>query len=934
MKKLIRILLWIAGIFVALLILAIVAVKIFLPVEKIKAMAVEEGSARLGREIVVEGLDLSIWGGLGVELQGVRIGNPEGFESGDLLTADKVDLKLQLLPLIFGDIRVNRLVIDRPDVRLLKTASGAVNYSFESADSTILPEEARQIPAEGQAAALVISFEELDIRDGSIWYRDDSTGMSLRLTGFDLASSLEYPRDGFYQSSGRLRADTVLISTAEPYPPVSIDLNYRTAFDLATGTLSIENINANVNDLRLKLVGQLSGLPDLKAASMNVSSDQIAIADLLSLLSPEQRAKLTDYSMSGSFSLDVDLTYPVASDRPEWVYTGTAALNDVRMSAASFPGELAFRRCLVDFQPDNLRLNIEDGSFDGRPLKGYLVVDNFTDPVLSGELAGGLDLALVEPFLPAGPGHEVSGRTEFDLKFSGPIKVVDSLVFSGELKVSGGKYRSALVPEPIENFDLDAYLDRRLVNLRRLDCRFPSGQLSLKGRLTDLVPYLLADSVAARSVSPTVEADIKGTVDLAMAKPYLPPRGNPQLSGELKLDVNVTGRLKSLESLRSRGQVTITGGSYADSLLPEPIERFDAELWLKPDTIDIRRLDAKFTSSDISMKGQLIRPFPYFLPVLELARDSLPQPLLLFELSSHRFDTDRLFPEAVPGAGAEATTLSVDSLSPVILPDIEGRGTVRADTVIYCKVELTEVTGKVRMLDRKIECYDASARVYTGSVSGKTTIDLSDFERPRYVGEFKAEQIESDDFVSRFSKFGGHLFGKADFAGSYNAQGWEPAEFFSSLTMDGDLNVRNGKLVTTGAVFSAFSELGSRLGKTVDKEQALKDLMSKVIVRDGRVFTDSLKSVMGGLGNLALIGSYGFDETLDYSGMLSLSEVSGGQLGAVGKLFGQKDTKQVNVPFKIGGTILSPRVEIDYEALGKQLGENLLNQAVDRLKKR
>jgi ribosomal protein L31 len=936
MKKLMKILLWIAGIVVALFVLLVIGVKLFLPADKIKAMAIEKGSAALGREIQVAGLDISIWGGLGVELQQVSVGNPAGFQTSPFLTAEKIDLKLQLLPLIFGDVKFDRLVIDKPNVNMVKTAAGAVNYAFATADTLNLPEDAKAIPPEGQSAAMAISFGELEIKNGLVAYRDDSSNVTMDAVGLDLVSSLEYPREGVYQSAGRLQVDTVRLAMDKPYPSLALDVNYRVSYELPTHTLALESITAGINAMRLKLSGQISGLPDMKSARMNVSSDQIDIANVLSLLSPEQRAKLADYTIGGKFSLDVDLTLDTSKEEAAWVYGGNVALTDVKMSGKKFPGELALSRCLLDLKPNQIRLNIEDGSFDKQPLKGYLTVDDFAAPRISGELSGSLDLAVATPFLPTGKGHELSGRSKFDLKFSGPVKKIDSLSFSGDLTVTGGKYNSKLMPEPIQDFNLDAYFDRRVVNIRNLDCSFPSGKLAIKGRVTDLVPYFLADSTSPVKVKPQVDADIKGTVDLAMVKRYLPPKGNPQLSGQLVVDVNAAGLLSDLTSFRPRGQVEIQNASYNDSLLPEPIRRFDAQLVLKPDTIDVRKLEVQFTSSDVAMTGQLTRPFPYFLPVLGLNRDSLPKPLFVFELSSHRFDTDKLFPEAVPGAGEAGMTISADSVSPMILPDIEGRGTARADTVIYCKVELSQVTGKIRIKDRKIECYEANAKVYTGTVTGNTTIDLSDFEHPQYTGEFAATQVEANDFVSRFSKFSGFVFGKTDFTGNFNAVGWEPADFLKSLTLDGKANIHDGKVVTSGAILSSFTDLASKLGKSFDKEQALKNLVSQVIVKEGRVYLGDLATSLGQLGDMGLGGSYGFDGTLEYAGTLKTSANVTDQMGGLGKLLGggQGDAKRVNLPFKVTGTITAPKLTFDYTALGKAAGENLLNQAVDKLLKK
>jgi len=922
MKKILKILFWTVGILVVLIVLAVIGLKLFFPAEKIRALAVEKGSATLGREIAVEGLDISVWGGLGVELQNVRIGNPEGMDGPDFFTADYIDLKLQLLPLLSGDIQVDRLIIEAPTVRMRKSASGDINYAFASADSTALPTEAAEVPPEGQAAALAISFEELEISGGRISFQDDSSGISFELSGVDLATSLEYPRAGFYQSTGRLRADSVRVAIPEVYPSVAFELNYRVSYDMASGNLIIERAGTVINKARFKVTGELGNVTEVMSVSLNIQSEQISISDLLSLLPTPQRAMLADYTIDGSFTLDADLRNDSPAEDVVWYYTGTAVLRDLAIASESFDGDLRIGRCLVDFKPDNLRMNIEDGSFDGQPLKGHLVVDDFDNPRISGELAGGLDLALLAPFLPVGQGHQVAGRCAFDLKFSGPIREPESLIFTGNLQVSDGRYSSAIVPEPIETFSLDAYFDNRLLKIRELSCRFASGQLRFAGRITDLVSYLLADS--GSTVSPDIEATMDGVVDLAMAEPFLTQKGAPELSGELAVDVSFAANLSDLSSFSSQGTITVSNAAYTDSLLPEPIEHFDAQLSLRPDTIEVIRLNARMTSSDVTFEGSLIRPFPYFLPIIDLNRNDLEKPLFLFALSSHRFDSDKLFPEAVPGSGSKAVAFTADSVSAVILPDIDGRGTFKADTVIYSGVELTGVTGKIRIHNRRIECYDASANVYSGSVSGKTTIDLSDFNNPHYTGEFSATRIETNDFVTQFSGFGGHLYGKGNLTGSYDAHGWEPEAFLNSLTMDGDLEVRDGRLVTSGAVFSALTELASRMGKSFDKEQPLKGFASKIKARNGRVSTDQMTGKMGDIGDFKLDGSYGFDETLDYVGTIILSEAGTRKLGL-------KNIGRLELPMKIGGTISSPKLEIDYSSLARQVGENLLKDAAKDL---
>jgi uncharacterized protein involved in outer membrane biogenesis len=921
MKKLLKILLWLAGVLALLIILAVVGLKLFFPAEKIRSLAVEEGSARLGRPIEVASLDLSIWGGLGLELEGVRVGNPEGITGPDLLSADRVDLKLQIMPLISGDFRIDRLIIDAPIVQMTKSASGEVNYAFELADTIAGVPDVEAVSDEAKAAALVVSFDELEINNGRLSFIDDSSAISIELVGFDLATSLAYPQDGVYQSAGRFKADSVLVNIEEPHPALACDINYRVIYNANRGELNLERISAVINEARFKVTGEMGGFDREMSAELNVQSEQLPITELLSLLPPGQRELLSDYTIGGSFSLDADLGRDPAAADPGWRYTGSATLNDLDVTSILFDGRLMVERCLVDFKPDNVRVNIEHGNFDGQPIKGHLVLDDFEHPTVSGELAGRLDLALLMPFLPAESGHHMAGGAEFDLKFSGPIDEPEQLSFTGNLTVAQGSYNSAMLPEPIESFELDAYFENRLLKIRRLECEFASGRLTFSGRMTDVVPYLLADSGSA--VAPDVEAEVSGDVDLALTSSYLPPKGNPQLAGRLALDVKFSGNITDLTSFQAQGTVAISEGSYSDSLLAEPIESFEAELVLRPDTIEVTRFAARFTSSDVSFTGSLIRPFPYFLPILGLQRDTMPKPLFLFEVYSQRFDTDRLFPEAVPGAAGESMTLSGDSISAVILPDIEGRGTVRADTVIYCEVEMTAVEARVRIKDHRIDFYDAAAKVYSGTVTGKTTIDLSDFDNPHYAGEFSATQIEADDFISRFSGFGGHLFGRGNFEGDYDARGWEPEDFLNSLSVVGDLNVRDGRLVTTGATYEAINQLASTLGETFEAEQTIRDFSSRITVADGRVGTDELVSRLGDIGDLKLSGSYGFDESLAYDGILVLSQARSDKLGIPG-------SDRAELPFRIVGTLASPKLEFDIEALIMQAGESAIKEAAKK----
>jgi hypothetical protein len=275
----------------------------------------------------------------------------------------------------------------------------------------------------------------------------------------------------------------------------------------------------------------------------------------------------------------------------------------------------------------------------------------------------------------------------------------------------------------------------------------------------------------------------------------------------------------------------------------------------------------------------------------------------------------------------------------VILPDIDGTGTVHVDTLIYMQVEFTNIDGKIKLAGKKIDCYDVTGNVYSGNIKGGTTIDLNDFENPVYQGDFEGTQIEIDDFVSRFTPYGGHIFGKGEVTGNYHAEGWDPDAFLNSLNMTGKGYMRDGKLVTSGALYSALSNLAEKTGNTFSQEQPVRNLNTDIVVRDGRVGLDNMKTRLGSIGDLTVGGAYGFDGSLEYQGSVELSEAltkdlksKGGLIGGLVEVLSNKDSDRLVLPLIIDGTVESPSVSLDYSALTEQAAKNATNKASDLIK--
>ncbi|SYZ73369.1 hypothetical protein TRIP_C21487 [Candidatus Zixiibacteriota bacterium] len=423
-----------------------------------------------------------------------------------------------------------------------------------------------------------------------------------------------------------------------------------------------------------------------------------------------------------------------------------------------------------------------------------------------------------------------------------------------------------------------------------------------------------------------IDAKFKGQLNLALLNAFLPKAGEPKIAGDMTFDITAKGSVKDAANMQVTGSIVVKNGSYSATTLPEPVQSFNIDMKLAPGSLSINSLSARFPSSDMNLTGTLTDPFPYLLP--KHAADA-KKPNLAFTLKSQRFDTDKLFPEAVPGSGVNPTEIPVDSLPAIILPDINGKGKAIIDTLIYSKVEFTRITGDVDIRDRSIFVTNANGNVYTGRVKGETTVDLNDFNNPRYSGKFEATQIEANDFITRFSGFGGHLYGKTNMDGTFSCVGWDPQPIIQSLTMDGLAAFADAKIVN----FDLLSQLAQNLNLKMPSEEQLKDFATAFKVKDGRVIFDGMK-FLSSFGDWNMSGSVGFDGSIEYSGDVLLSDQITGNLmsqstmvSGLASLLKDSRTGRVRVPFRLGGSYSNPKISLDLNA--KEKAKDNLKGKVD-----
>src|SRR5712672_3507811 len=137
---------------VGVLIVLLVVVPFFIPVNQFKPTIEEKASTALGRKVQLGNLSLSLLHGA-LTAQDVSVGDDPKFSPSPFLTAKSLSVGVEIMPLIFSkQLNVTDIVIDEPQVMLLKNAAGVWNYSSIGASSSA-PATTEAKPAAATPAA-------------------------------------------------------------------------------------------------------------------------------------------------------------------------------------------------------------------------------------------------------------------------------------------------------------------------------------------------------------------------------------------------------------------------------------------------------------------------------------------------------------------------------------------------------------------------------------------------------------------------------------------------------------------------------------------------------------------------------------------------------------------------------------------------------------
>jgi hypothetical protein len=142
----------------------------------------------VGRPVEFDDLAVSLWGGPGVRIRGVRVVEDPAWGGGDLLRAEEVWVTVRLVPALVGRFEIRRVTLRWPVLTVIRDQRG-LNLATLGRHATRKQPHAESA-ARRQRHSLALLVGLADVRDGEVRYLDRRREPPLELVVRQLAASV------------------------------------------------------------------------------------------------------------------------------------------------------------------------------------------------------------------------------------------------------------------------------------------------------------------------------------------------------------------------------------------------------------------------------------------------------------------------------------------------------------------------------------------------------------------------------------------------------------------------------------------------------------------------------------------------------------------------------------------------------------------------
>ncbi len=524
MGKLLKIVLSVAGLLVALIVVAAIVLPLVVNPNDYKQEIMDVVHDRTGRTLEIDGdLSLSVFPWLGLDIGSTRLGNAAGFADPYMASMETVQVRVKLLPLLRKQLEVDTVKLDGLQLNLARDKSGRTNWDdLETAKSTA---PAAKPEAGGGGAGLEhLAVGGIEISDAKLSWDDRQAGAHYEVDDLSLTTNGITEGKPFDVKLG------MALQSSAPEVHARVDLAGSVRLGTGLKTVNVDNAAITVDAKGAALPGG-----KLKAAlhtdvAVDLEAQTLSLpAVVLEALGLKVTGMVAGTGISGDAAkfngtLKVDEFAPrkliEALGQPAPVTTDSSVLDK---AAAS----LVWNASLKHLAVSDLQLLLDDTH-----VKGNVRVDSFAAPAIGFNLV--VDTLDLDRYLPPPPAKGETAPAAAPASSAPPqLDGLRKLNLNGKVQVA--KLKAANLS--YQDAELQVVAKKGVVRMHPIGAKLYGGsyngdiQLDVSGK--------------------TAQVSVNEHVNNVQAGPLLKDLvGEDKLLGTARLDAKFTGSGLTPEALR------------------------------------------------------------------------------------------------------------------------------------------------------------------------------------------------------------------------------------------------------------------------------------------------------------------------------------------------------------------------------------------------
>lgn len=538
---------------------------------------------------------------------------------------------------------------------------------------------------------------------------------------------------------------------------------------------------------------------------------------------------------------------------------------------------------------------------------------------------------------------QTSGKLALDGYAKGIYNAVQMPAFGLNLAIINAMFKYPSLPKSVNNINVDVKVLNPNGNLDATTVDVNKFHLEMAGNPIDMIAH-----VKTPISDPGIRAELRGIINLASVKDFVPLEKGDDLSGTIKSDIAVDGHMsaidkKEYDKFKATGSFEIDQMNYKTTTLPYGVFLNTMKLNFTTQFVELAAFDAKLGKSDLRANGR-IENFMQYMFKDDLIKGNFAVQgnyVDLNELMSSSSESAAATPSAA--STASAATSSTESAVVVVPANIDFNLDCNITKILYTNMTIDNLVGNLAVRQQKVDMTNLRMGIIGGALTINGFYETTNPKRPTVGVNLRMENF---DIQNTFNTF--NTVQKLAPVGQY-AKGRFTAtleNFKTSMNdkMEPDLATvsANGIFKTDKVTLGGFPPF-VKLGETLKIEQLKNMEVSNVnlnyFIKDGRLNLEPFTTKINAI-NTTISGSTGLDQTIDYKWKLEIprSMFGGAANSALTGLMNQANAaagtnvalgEKVTVNALFGGTVTKPTVKTSLKDEGKSAVATVTTQALN-----